>query len=195
MSSTEVELASALRARERVRLFLQVPDPVRRAAAAGLLGATGLLGFYLVIVWLGSRSWSHAVDLLLTDRYYVSAVAAGFGIQIGLYAYVRRLLRGDHGLKSSTAVAAAGTGTSTTSMIACCLHHVADVLPIVGLSGAAVFLSNYKIPLIVVGLVTNAVGITLMTRIIVHHRRTAAALSSHTPDPPVADGVHCHTAG
>ena len=73
MSSTEVELASALRARERLRLFLQVPDPVRRAAAAGLLGATGLLGFYLVIVWLGSRSSSHALGPLLAGRSYVGA--------------------------------------------------------------------------------------------------------------------------
>src|SRR3989337_869321 len=166
---------------------------IPRAALVGVLGAAGLIGFYITVVWLGSRSWAHAVDLLWSDHYYVAAVALGFGTQIGLYGYVRGLLRGAAGVRSSTAVAAAGTGTSTTSMIACCLHHVADVLPVVGLSGAAVFLSNYKILLIVVGLVTNAVGITLMTRIIVHHRRTAAALSSHTPDPPPADGVHCHT--
>jgi len=192
MSSSEAELPSVLPSRERVRSFPQVPGPVRRAAGIGLLGAAGLLGFYLVIVWLGSKSWSHAVDLLLTDRYYVAAVAAGFGIQIGLYAYVRRLLRGDHGLKSSTAVAAAGTGTSTTSMIACCLHHVADVLPVVGLSGAAVFLSNYKIPLIVVGLITNAIGITLMTRIILHYRRTLAGAIRVPAGAQAAPGDHCH---
>ena len=192
MSSSEAELPSVLPSRERVRSFPQVPGPVPRAAGVGLLGAAGLLGFYLVIVWLGSKSWSHAVDLLLTDRYYVAAVAAGFGIQIGLYAYVRRLLRGDHGLKSSTAVAAAGTGTSTTSMIACCLHHVADVLPVVGLSGAAVFLSNYKIPLIVVGLITNAIGITLMTRIILHHRRTLAGAVRVPAGAQAATGEHCH---
>jgi len=192
MSSSEAELPSVLPSRERVRSFPQVPGPVPRAAGVGLLGAAGLLGFYLVVVWLGSKSWSHAVDLLLTDRYYVAAVAAGFGIQIGLYAYVRRLLRGDHGLKSSTAVAAAGTGTSTTSMIACCLHHVADVLPVVGLSGAAVFLSNYKIPLIVVGLITNAIGITLMTRIILHHRRTLAGAVPVPAGAQAATGEHCH---
>ncbi len=146
-------------------------------------GAVALVGFYITVVWLGSRSWAHAVQLLLTDRYYVAAVALGFGTQIGLYAYVRGLLRASTGLRSSTAVAAAGTGTSTTSMIACCLHHVADVLPIVGFSGAAVFLSNYKVPLIIVGLVTNAIGIGLMGRIIRHHRRTAAATTGSEKFP------------
>src|SRR3990170_9036559 len=165
---------------------------IPRAALVGVLGAAGLVGFYITVVWLGSRSWAHAVDLLWSDRYYVAAVALGFGTQIGLYGYVRGLLRGAPGVRSSTAVAAAGTGTSTTSMIACCLHHVADVLPVVGLSGAAVFLSNYKIPLIVVGLITNAIGITLMTRIILHYRRTLAGAIRVPAGAQAAPGDHCH---
>jgi len=165
---------------------------IPRAALVGVLGAAGLIGFYITVVWLGSRSWAHAVDLLWSDHYYVAAVALGFGTQIGLYGYVRGLLRGAAGVRSSTAVAAAGTGTSTTSMIACCLHHVADVLPVVGLSGAAVFLSNYKVPLIAVGLVTNAIGIVLMGRIIAHHRRTAAAQVRVSEEIPALQGSHWH---
>ncbi len=30
-------------------------------------------------------------------------------------------------------------GTSVTAMVACCLHHVTDVLPILGVSAAAEF--------------------------------------------------------
>ncbi len=195
MDGHESEVAVARLPAKRSMPPLSVDGRIPRAALVGVLGAAGLIGFYVTVVWLGSRSWTHAVELLLTDRYYVAAVALGFGTQIGLYAYVRGLLRGAAGVRSSTAVAAAGTGTSTTSMIACCLHHVADVLPVVGLSGAAVFLSNYKVPLIIVGLITNGIGIALMGRIIRHHRRSATAAASRTPAPQAADGVHCHTAG
>lgn len=167
--------------------------PILRAVLAGIIGAAGLIALYLLIVGLGSRSWSHALSLLLTDRYYVAAVVAGFGIQIGLYAHVRGMLRHTHGLQSSTAVAATGTGTSTVSMIACCLHHVSDILPVVGLSGAAVFLSNYKIPLILVGVVTNAIGIAFMARTIIHHRRVVAQAACHprtlSPGEAGADGT------
>jgi hypothetical protein len=190
MDADDAQVAAAPLPAQRFRSRLAVAAPIRRAVVAALLGAAGLLVLYVAIVWLGSRSWAHAVDLLLTDRYYVAAVALGFGTQIGLYTYVRGLYRAGPGMRSSTVVAATGTGTSTTSMIACCLHHVADVLPVVGLSGAAVFLSNYKIPLIVVGLMTNAVGIALMTRIIVHHRRTLVAAPA---EAPASNGGHCHT--
>lgn len=70
-------------------------------------------------------------------------------------------------------MAASGTATSTTSMVACCLHHLSEVLPIIGLSGAAVFFTTYKVPVIVIGLATNGLGIGLMVRAIRHHHRAA----------------------
>jgi uncharacterized protein (DUF302 family) len=51
-------------------------------------------------------------------------------------------------------------------MVACCAHHVADVLPLIGLSGAAVFLAQYKIPFMSLGLAMNAVGITVSLRLV-----------------------------
>jgi hypothetical protein len=63
-------------------------------------------------------------------------------------------------------MAAASGGTSTAAMIACCAHHVTDVLPLLGLSGAAVFLAQYKVPFMVVGIVSNAAGIGVMLRLI-----------------------------
>lgn len=63
---------------------------------------------------------------------------------------------------------------------------------LVGVLGAAVFLSNYKVPLIAVGLVTNAIGIVLMGRIIAHHRRTTAAQVRVPEEIPVLQGSHCH---
>ncbi len=155
---------------------------VRRSVAAGLLGAAGLVGLYLSIVRIGSASWAHAVALLATDWYLVVAVATGFGVQIGLFTHLRRLIRQRAGLRSAAAMAAGGTATSTTSMVACCLHHLSEVLPVVGLSGAAVFFTAYKVPVILAGLATNALGVALMLRAIRHHRHAVrAALAGGFP--------------
>ncbi len=141
----------------------------RRPVAAGLIGAIALVGLYIGVVRIGSASWAHTVELLLTDWYFVAAVATGFGIQIGLFTHLRRLVRLGGGARSAAAMAAGGTATSTTSMVACCLHHLAEVLPIIGLSGAAIFFTTYKVPVIAFGLATNALGIGVMLRTIRRH--------------------------
>ncbi|HET8679100.1 MAG TPA: hypothetical protein VFM39_03205, partial [bacterium] len=118
---------------------------LRKPVGAGLLAALGLVGLYLSIVRIGSASWPHTVELLLADWYLVVAVASGFGIQMGMFTHFRRLVA-DRAVRPATAMAAGGTATSTTSMVACCLHHLADVLPVIGLSGAAIFFTTYKVP-------------------------------------------------
>ncbi len=48
------------------------------------------------------------------------------------------------------------------AMIACCAHHAADILPILGLSavaGAAGFLAEWRVPLMSLGIVMNLAGI------------------------------------
>lgn len=114
------------------------PSIDRRAALVrpilyGGLAAAGLMVFYLGTITL-AQGWPHALQQLADDRWFVLAITAGFGIQIGLFAY----LRGLHAHMSSGGVAAS-TGTSTTAMLACCAHHLAEVLPLVGLSGAQSF--------------------------------------------------------
>jgi len=54
-------------------------------------------------------------------------------------------------------------------MIACCAHHVANVLPIIGLSGLSAtltFFEKYQIPFIVLGIFSNLFGITMMLNVI-----------------------------
>ncbi len=134
---------------------------VALSVAFGLLGATALIGFYLAIVtW--AQGPDHALELLWGDRLFVLLIGAGFGTQIGLFMYVRLLQRVLAG--ESVALAGAGTATSTVSMVACCAHHLADVLSIVGLSGLAVFLVEFRTPLMLFGLATNALGIAVMLR-------------------------------
>lgn len=138
----------------------------------GALAALALVVFYLGIVTL-AQGWGHAVQQLGEDRWFVGAIVAGFGTQVGLFVY----LRGMHSRAAAGGVAAS-TGTSTAAMLACCAHHLTDVLPIVGLSGAAVFLNAYKTPLLWVGIAMNLGGIIYLARKI-HQQRKVACEADH----------------
>ncbi|KKM10250.1 hypothetical protein SY88_14370 [Clostridiales bacterium PH28_bin88] len=46
-----------------------------------------------LLVGLTSRSWPHAFELIADDWPYVAAITAGFGTQMGLFTYLRRIIR------------------------------------------------------------------------------------------------------
>lgn len=142
--------------------------PIRpRSIAAGASGSFALLGLYMGIISL-AQGVAHAFDQLATDVVFVSLIAAGFGIQIALFVELRAV---DRGHRAAAAVTAAGTGTSAAAMLACCAHHLVDLLPLVGLSAAAVFLNAYKTPLFLVGIGMNVVGIVVIARQLARARR------------------------
>ena len=129
--------------------------------AAGLLGALALVGLYLgIVTW--AQGADHALELRWSDRLFVGLISAGFGTQVGLFTDLQLLQRAM--ARESVALAGAGTATSSISMVACCAHHLADVLPIVGLSGLAVFLVEFRTPLMLLGIATNLAGIAVMLR-------------------------------
>jgi len=129
----------------------------------GVLGALLLSGVYLGIVTL-AQGWKHAVELLWEDKFLVAPIVAGFGTQVGLYTFLKV---GRHTtVRGAGAMAGAGGGTSTAAMVACCTHHVTDILPLVGLSAATTFLANYKVPFMLIGLAMNLVGIGIALRAI-----------------------------
>lgn len=138
-------------------------------AGAGALAALLLLGLYLgLVTW--AQGLSHARDLLWQDRYFVAAIATGFAVQVGLFVHVRRVVsRRARG--TAAAATATGTGTSTVAMVACCAHHVTDALPLLGLSGAALFLNDYRIALMAAGLAVNAAGVAFMLRVAIVQTR------------------------
>ena len=73
----------------------------------------------------------------------------------------------------SGALTGASGGMSTVAMVACCAHHVTDVLPILGLTAAATFLAQYRIAFMLVGLSTTLLGILVMLAILFNERRKA----------------------
>ena len=145
-----------------------------RSIVAGLVGSAALLTLYLAIIGL-AQGVEHAFEQLALDAGFVVLIAAGFGTQIGLFVELRAV---DRRHRVSAAVTAAGTGTSAAAMLACCAHHVVDLLPVVGLSAAAVFLNAYKTPLFLVGIGMNIIGIVVIARQLQRARRACAVVDA-----------------
>jgi hypothetical protein len=97
----------------------------------------------------------------------------GFGVQMGLYILLKKGLYLPVHVPGGAGMPGASAGTSTLAMAACCAHHVTDVLPLVGLSAAAVFLAEYRIHFMVLGLITNLIGVGVMLWLIRRERRRA----------------------
>lgn len=122
------------------------------------LSASGLLlAFYLVVASL-LGGFSFALDNFAKLWYWMTPLITGFGIQIGLFFYVRNEMR-----KKATAHAAASTGISTASMIACCAHHTADIAPFLGITALGLFLTKYQSTFLLAGILSNILGIAYMT--------------------------------
>lgn len=134
----------------------------------GTLSGLALFALYLTIVTL-AQGWQHAVELFQQDAWLVIPIMTGFGVEVGLYTYLRGMLR--RGSRQSKMMMGAGGATSTAAMVACCAHHVADVLPLLGLSAAASFLAAYKIPFMLIGLAMNLMGIVVILRAIRKEQR------------------------
>lgn len=155
-----------------------------RSVAAGLVAAAALLGLYLGIISL-AQGVEHALAQLVTDAPFVGLIAAGFGTQIALYVELRTI---DRLHRASAAVTAAGTGTSTAAMLACCAHHLVDLLPLLGLSAAAVFLNAYKTPLMLIGIGMNLIGIVVIARQLRRARRACALVDAASSVGELATG-------
>ncbi len=159
----------------------------RRPILMGFIGALALFALYLTIVTL-AQGWQHALELFGQDAWLVIPIMAGFGTQVGLYTYLRGAPYGvRQKSRASKAMMGAGGGTSTAAMVACCAHHVADLLPLLGLSAAASFLAAYKIPFMLVGLAMNVVGIVVIVRTIRSEQRHVKHLAESAQEP-----ARCH---
>jgi hypothetical protein len=143
----------------------------------GLLGAILLTAIYFGIVsW--AESPSHAIQFFWQDRWIVIPIILGFGIQAALYTILKfRLFLPVSTLGPSGPMVGASGTTSTITMVACCAHHVTDVLPILGLTAAATFLAKYRLAFMGVGLGTTILGIGFMLFILIRERRKVMQLN------------------
>lgn len=126
-----------------------------RAIRAGALALAALLAVYFGMLTLVS-GWNFAVDQFSLYWYFIVSLAAGFGVQVGLFLHLRDLVHG--AAASGTVVAASGT-TSTAAMVSCCTHYLANIAPVIGAAGIVTFATQYQVELFLAGLAFNAAGI------------------------------------
>ena len=133
----------------------------RRSVEWGVTGAAIFALFYVLVVGFASGSVDHLLDQVRRDWYLLAPIIVGFGTQVALVVELRRRHRLSHG---AVAVGGTGTGGSAVGMVACCAHHIAELLPILGATGAAAFLFDLRIPFMVAGIAVNALGIAASAR-------------------------------
>ncbi|MDO8424850.1 MAG: hypothetical protein Q7S70_02830 [bacterium] len=119
----------------------------------GLAAGMALLVFYFLILSLVS-GWSFTGVQFRENWYWILGLSSGFGIQIGIFTF----LRDQKARLSGKAVAASGSA-STLAMISCCSHYLVNVLPIIGISGLAAIVGQYQTEIFVFGIVSNLAGV------------------------------------
>jgi P-type Cu+ transporter len=142
---------------------------IRESLGAAVAASALLLSVYVSVIALGS-GWSYAQSELARFWPYLLPLSVGFGIQVGLYWFLRRLLSEAHA--SRNALAASGT-SSTVAMMSCCAHYVLNLAPVLGAAGVLAFLAQYQIELFWVGMGFNAAGIAFIGS------RVAGAVHAH----------------
>ena len=148
---------------------------------AFVVGSGLIAGLYFgIMTW--AEGWEAAVSQLAYNGAFIIPLWMGFGIQAALYSILRfRLFIPTTAPGHTVAMMGTSGGTSTTAMVACCLHHVADVLPILGLSAAATFLTRYQRPFMLVGLGISLIGIVLMLRVLYRERQRLPHMQDFRP--------------
>lgn len=138
---------------------------------AFLLGSSLIAGIYFTIL-IGAQGREAALSIFQSNRYYVIPIWITFGVQAALYSILRfRLFISTTSPHHTGALMGTSGGTSTAAMVACCIHHVTDVLPVLGLSAAATFLTRYQRPFMLFGLGMNIVGILVMLTVLYREYR------------------------
>lgn len=134
----------------------------------GTLASTILLGVYFAVLTLVS-GWSFAQTQFADFWYFIISLVLGFGIQIGLYQYIKTLVHEGRGM--GKVVGISGT-TSTAAMISCCAHYLVNLIPILGVTGLVTFVAQYQVELFWIGLAFNIFGIVFISNKIIKFKKS-----------------------
>ncbi len=127
--------------------------PIAAGIAAGFL----LFSAYFALL-TALNSPAHALAQFGQYWYLMGPLLAGFGAQVGLLVHLRSLQR------CGAASTAASGGVSGASMAACCAHHATDAAAVLGISALTGVLAAYQAPLLLLGVVSNALGLLHLVR-------------------------------
>lgn len=131
---------------------------------AGYPVALGFAAFAILFaVYLGLLTalsgLAFTLEQLASYWYFILPLAAGFGVQVGLYTRLKQAV-GRSG--TGRAVVATSGTTSAAAMVSCCAHYLVNLLPVLGASGLVALATQYQVEAFWVGLVANGVGMAFI---------------------------------
>jgi YHS domain-containing protein len=138
------------------------PLVLAMAAGAGLLASAMALSFYFGVLTVVS-GWQFTVEQFTDWWPYIVALVTGFGIQVGLFVYLRRAV---HAAASGKVMVATGA-SSGAAMLSCCTHYLVNLLPVLGATGLVSFVGAYQVELFWFGIASNLAGIAYIGRRVV----------------------------
>jgi hypothetical protein len=125
--------------------------------------------FNISIASIAEGSLKSGYSVFLDNGIFVYLIPLAVGVQMGLFRYHRNLTAGN--VSGSEKMGMAGSAASSLAMVACCLHHVTDLLPTVGfVLAASSFLTGYKDTIIIIGLLANLAGSAYIAKVILKDR-------------------------
>lgn len=128
-----------------------------KVLSAFMIGALGLLLLNLLIVGLLSGSFSFAVTQFLKLKFFLIPIIIGFGVQAALVQLLKA-----RAVNRSRAIVGGSGAYNTTSMAACCAHHVTDTLPFLAAGGVASFFSTYQNYFLIAAIIINWTGVVYL---------------------------------
>ena len=150
-------------------------NPFVFGASTGIL----VILFNISVASIAEGSLEKGYQVFLTNGIFIYLIPLAVSIQMGLFRYHRNITTGNIG--GSEKMGMAGSATSSLTMVACCMHHVSDLLPTVGLIlAASSFLIRYKDAIIIIGLIANIIGSAYIARAILKDRAIIAEAGKST---------------
>ncbi len=112
----------------------------------------------MLVVYFGLMTWlegfAGALEQWNLYSTYIIALSVGFGGQMFLYRYLH-----DRQCQTDGAPVAASGISGGIAMVACCTHHLVDLVPFLGLAGVTTLLSSIQIQLFWIGIIFNLAGL------------------------------------
>ena len=153
----------------------RLKNPFVFGGSAGIL----VILFNISVASLAEGSLEKGYQVFLTNGIFVYLIPIAVGIQMGLFRYHRNITTGN--IVGSEKMGMTGSATSSLTMVACCLHHVSDILPAVGfILATSSFLIQCKDAIITVGLLANMIGSAYIARAILKDRAIIAEAGKST---------------
>ncbi len=130
----------------------------RRSIIYGLVGGIAIAAIFYTAQAIGMQSLPGPFYFFKTKWYFISPLIISFALQVGLWKATKQMSEQHAG----AGMVATSGGVSTGAMIACCMHNFTALLPILGLSGIAVFFSIYQSQVFLISIALSLGGLVYM---------------------------------